>query len=160
MAAATALLLASCSSVPAQTSSKVRLSNHDLKIAATVAHVEAAGTDPTHPGIVQATTETNWPKYVTGVQVIAGITRAAAEKFLDASSDDQTQVVLVRLTGHFAALHTGPPPATPSSPSNNVTAGSALEVIANASSGKVFDFSIGQASKMPEPQDAQTLFTR
>lgn len=159
--AGVAVVLTGCAAQHTSSTAGSSLSEHQAQLAAVIARREAAGASPSNPGVQQPTTSNGWPSYVTQVRALAGLSRSDAQKYVDASSvNDDRPVIVVRLIGHFAEEHTGPAPVSPSAQSNNVSTGTAIDIVADASTGQVLDFGIGRSEDEPALQGAETLFTR
>jgi hypothetical protein len=91
-----------------------------------------------------ARTPSGWPADVSSVQYIS-TTRAAADEFMDGSTTDSDQdVVLVRLAGHFAVATSGP--------GNAVAKGTIETIVVDPATGNVLDFGLATSPKpLPNP---------
>lgn len=130
------------------------LSVSEVRIATDVAQQEAAGLSPDNPGIVQPIESDSWPSYVTNVEAIAGLTRADAGKYTESSNGDDTPVIVVRMTGEFAAMGSAPSGESP------VVTGTTVVAVADAENGQVLDFGISADGNIPPLPNPQVIYSR
>jgi hypothetical protein len=98
------------------------------------------------PLLAAAAKASSWPTNITGVEYI-GTYRQTAEQFIDGTTTtDNRAVVVVRMTGQFSVLISGPQGA------QQYATGTVLTAVADASTGQVLDFGLDNSAKaLPNP---------
>ena len=134
VAAITAANAGSSAHVPAMTPAAQAL-------ATTVAHWEADGTTPAHPGTVLHDNGA-WPANVTAVDItLTNRARTAAWVGLQKAEDNRA-VVVIKMVGKFAVMTSGPNVTGKTEAPAQIARGTQEIIVADAKTGQVLDFGL------------------
>jgi hypothetical protein len=123
-------------------SSQHGVRRHLRRIEDKVAHFEADGTTPGHPGVERKPRQ-RWPRNVTRVTYLATTRDKTGRWFGEGRLHSHRRVVVVELRGHFAVETTGP--------SSNIERGTVELAEATISHGRITDFALSDKNRFTLP---------
>lgn len=116
-------------------------------LATRVAHRTASGADPQDPGIARHVV--GWPSYVDTVAATVLPYQQAVDQLDGQGGADLGQSLVVRLTGHFAVITTGPP-------GQGSATGTVITAVVSLKTGQSWDSGVTNQAH-PRPLPHQTL---